>query len=114
MSLFRVMDIAGSALGAQTIRMNTTASNMANANSASSSIDQTYKARHPVFSQLVADFSVDEDPSVGVKVDGIVESNAPAQVDGASGQEAGYSLSLIIWFVTLHLEVLDERITTEF
>jgi flagellar basal-body rod protein FlgC len=77
MSLFRVMDIAGSALGAQTIRMNTTASNMANANSASSSIDQTYKARHPVFSQLVADFSVDEDPSVGVKVDGIVESNAP-------------------------------------
>lgn len=77
MSLFRVMDIAGSALGAQTIRMNTTASNMANANSASSSIDQTYRARHPIFSTLVDDFAFDEDPSAGVKVDGIVESDAP-------------------------------------
>ena len=77
MSLFRVMDIAGSALGAQTVRMNTTASNMANANSASSSIEQTYKARHPIFSQLVDDFSIEQDPSVGVKVDGIIESDAP-------------------------------------
>ena len=67
MSLFRIMDIAGSALGAQTIRMNTTASNMANANSASSSIDQTYRARHPIFSTLVDDFAFDEDPSAGVK-----------------------------------------------
>lgn len=81
MSLFRVMDIAGSALGAQTIRMNTTASNMANANSASSSIEQTYKARHPIFSQLLDEFSFDEDASAGassgVKVDGIIESDAP-------------------------------------
>jgi flagellar basal-body rod protein FlgC len=77
MSLFRIMDIAGSALGAQTVRMNTTASNMANANSASSSIEQTYKARHPIFSQLLNDFSVDDDPSVGVKIDGIIESDAP-------------------------------------
>ncbi len=77
MSLFRIMDIAGSALGAQTVRMNTTASNMANANSASSSIEQTYQARHPIFSQLLTDFSVDDDPSVGVKIDGIIESDAP-------------------------------------
>lgn len=77
MSLFRIMDIAGSALGAQTVRMNTTASNMANANSASSSIEQTYKARHPIFSQLLNDFSVDDDPSIGVKIDGIIESDAP-------------------------------------
>lgn len=77
MSLFRIMDIAGSALGAQTVRMNTTASNMANANSASSSIEQTYKARHPIFSQLLNDFSTEEDPSVGVKIDGIIESDAP-------------------------------------
>lgn len=77
MSLFRIMDIAGSALGAQTVRMNTTASNMANANSASSSIEQTYKARHPIFSQLLNDFSTDENPSVGVKIDGIIESDAP-------------------------------------
>lgn len=77
MSLFQVMDIAGSALGAQTIRMNTTASNMANANSASSSIDETYRARHPVFSTLVDAFAFEDEPNAGVKVDGIVESEAP-------------------------------------
>ena len=77
MSLFRVMDIAGSALGAQTVRMNTTASNMANANSASSSIEQTYKARHPIFSQMLNEFAIEDDPSIGVKVDGIIESDAP-------------------------------------
>ena len=38
MSLFSVMNIAGSALAAQTVRMNVTASNMANADSAASSI----------------------------------------------------------------------------
>ena len=65
MSLFRIMDIAGSALGAQTIRMNTTASNMANANSASSSIDKTYRSRHPVFSTLVDQFAFEEQPSCG-------------------------------------------------
>ena len=34
MSLFRVFDISGSALHAQTVRLNATASNMANAESA--------------------------------------------------------------------------------
>ena len=49
MSLYNVFDIAGSGMSAQQVRLNTTASNMANANSISSSIDQTYRARHPVF-----------------------------------------------------------------
>ncbi|MEM7467160.1 MAG: flagellar basal body rod protein FlgC [Pseudomonadota bacterium] len=77
MSLFRIMEIAGSALNVQTIRMNTTASNMANANSASSSLDETYRARSPVFSTMVDGFAFDEEPDLGVKVDGIVESEAP-------------------------------------
>ncbi len=47
MSLYNVFDIAGSGMSAQQVRLNTTASNMANANSISSSIDQTYRARHP-------------------------------------------------------------------
>lgn len=73
MSLFRVFDISGSALHAQTVRLNTTASNMANAESASSSINSTYRARHPVFAaQLAA-----ADESSGVDVLGIVESQAP-------------------------------------
>lgn len=73
MSLFRVFDVSGSALHAQTVRLNTTASNLANANSISSSTGETYRARHPVFAPMVNDFG-DEGQSVGVSVLGIVES----------------------------------------
>jgi flagellar basal-body rod protein FlgC len=73
MSLFRVFDISGSALHAQTVRLNATASNMANAESASSSTQSTYRARHPVFAtQLAA-----ADEAAGVDVLGIVESQEP-------------------------------------
>lgn len=78
MSLFSVMQIAGSALGAESVRMNVTASNMANANSASSSIAETYRARHPVFEPMLADDAGFEDEQAyGVNVAGIVESPAP-------------------------------------
>ena len=76
MSLFRIFDIAGSGMSAQSFRLNTTASNLSNAQSVSSSVDETYRARHPVFSTSFSDF-LDEYSSVGVKVDGIVESQAP-------------------------------------
>ena len=76
MSLFKVFDVSGSALHAQTMRLNTTASNMANANTVSSSIDKTYRARHPVFAPMLGD-SFEKTEGVGVKVLGIVESNAP-------------------------------------
>lgn len=78
MSLFNVFDVAGSALNAQTIRLNTTSSNMANANSVSSSTNNLYKARHPVFAPLVKAFDSDV-KGRGVNVTGIVESNAPAR-----------------------------------
>lgn len=82
MSLYNVMDIAGSALSAQSLRLNTTASNMANADSIASSINQTYRARHPVFSTMVNDEMMSfEDESVGsgVSVRGIIESKAPVR-----------------------------------
>ncbi|MDX5299017.1 MAG: flagellar basal body protein, partial [Gammaproteobacteria bacterium] len=52
MSLNRIFDIAGTGMSAQSVRLNTTASNLANAETASSSIDQTYKARKPVFAAV--------------------------------------------------------------
>lgn len=76
MSLFNVFDVSGTALHAQTLRLNTTASNMANANTASSSIDKTYRARHPVFAPMLDEFG-EQQKGVGVKVLGIVESDAP-------------------------------------
>ncbi len=53
MSLNRIYDIAGSSLSAQTLRLNTVASNMANAESVGETPEQAYKARRPVFSELL-------------------------------------------------------------
>jgi len=76
MSLFNVFDVSGSALQAQSVRLNTTSSNLANANSISSSSGETYRARHPVFAPFMKDFG-EQDPSVGVRVLGVVESQKP-------------------------------------
>ncbi len=81
MSLFKVMDIAGSALSAQSIRLNTVASNLANADSVSASSGEVYKARRPVFATVLkgAQNNISQSvASAGVGVAGIVESAAPA------------------------------------
>jgi flagellar basal-body rod protein FlgC len=84
MSLFSIFDIAGSGMSAQSVRMNVTTSNMANAESASSSIEQTYRARHPVFGVLMNDPAALKDREVaGVRVLGVVESQAPLRLQYA-------------------------------
>jgi len=84
MSLFKVFDIAGSGMSAQAIRLNTTASNIANAESVSSSTDKTYRARHPVFSTLFNEMGGNgvggNDQVGGVRVNGIIESQTPLRV----------------------------------
>lgn len=91
MSLFSVFDIAGSAMGAQTIRLNTTASNLANAESVSGSEAEVYRARHPVFTTFRN--ALDESVA-GVRVSGITESQAPARQEYApdhpQANEEGY------------------------
>jgi flagellar basal-body rod protein FlgC len=70
-------------MNAQSIRLNTTASNLANADAAASSKDETYRGRHPVFQALnndVLNFDAKNgEANVGVRVTGIVESDAPLQ-----------------------------------
>lgn len=83
MSLFNVFDITGSGMSAQSMRLNTTASNIANADSVSSSIDQTYRARHPVFAAAMQKAAAGQEGSVGVEVLGIVESNKPLNIEYA-------------------------------
>ena len=94
MSLFNVMDIASTGMSAQRVRLNTTASNVANANSVSSSYDQTYKARHPVFAAELQRASQDQNAGTGVQVLGVVESQAPLQIEYSPGHpmadENGY------------------------
>lgn len=89
MSLSNVFDIAGSGMNAQSIRINTTASNIANAESASSSIDETYRARKPYFAVMHQQaLETDADNNfmhieggigAGVQVKGIMEKDAPLQ-----------------------------------
>jgi flagellar basal-body rod protein FlgC len=76
MSLFTIFDIAGSGMSAQSLRLNTTASNLANADSVSSSVDQVYRARNPVFAAVLDDAQQGYKQG-GVQVKGIVESQAP-------------------------------------
>lgn len=89
MSLLNIFDVAGSAMSAQTVRLNTTASNIANASSVSSNFDETYRARHPVFAARLAatigegeplDSALSEEGLGGVNVLGVVESEAPLQM----------------------------------
>ncbi|MFT5575377.1 MAG: flagellar basal-body rod protein FlgC [Bermanella sp.] len=70
--MFKVLDIAGSAMNAQMVRLNTTASNMANANTVASSEGEAYRARHPVFATLLRDAG----EVGGVEIKGITESDA--------------------------------------
>ena len=76
MSSFKIFDIAGSGMNAQNLRMNIVASNMANVDAVSSSIDETYRARQPVFRALLNDMNT-RAPASGVQMVGVVESKAP-------------------------------------
>src|SRR5690554_3664371 len=89
MSLGSIFDIAGSGMTAQQLRLNTTASNIANAETASSSVDETYRARKPVFAAIQQQllnpdqsghFRFGQEPGTGVTVEGIVESQAELQM----------------------------------
>ncbi len=81
MSLFNIFDISATGMSAQSIRLNTTASNIANADSVSSSVDKTYRARYPVFAAEMQKAAANQPQSVGVKVLGIVESNKPLNIE---------------------------------
>ncbi|WP_096084593.1 flagellar basal body rod protein FlgC [Agaribacterium haliotis] len=86
MSLTSIFDVAGSGMNAQSVRLNTTASNIANAESASSSTGEVYRGRHPVFQarmleQMQGGMSLPQGQSAGVGVDvtDVIESDAPLQ-----------------------------------
>jgi flagellar basal-body rod protein FlgC len=85
MAFKQIAEIAGSAMAAQTVRLNTIASNLANADSVSGSESDTYRARKPVFATVMdsagADFgaSLDSQQVAGGKVQvlDVVQSDEP-------------------------------------
>jgi len=81
MALFGVFDVVGSAMNAQTVRLNTTASNLANSSTVAENPEDTYRARHPVFATMMKGFG--DDATAGVRVTGIVESQEPLKTQFA-------------------------------
>ncbi|HTD05378.1 flagellar basal body rod protein FlgC [Undibacterium sp.] len=76
MSLFNVFNVAGSAMSAQAQRLNVVSSNLANADSVTSSNGQPYKAKQVVFSAT----PLAGTPSTGVKVKEVVEDSTPPKL----------------------------------
>jgi flagellar basal-body rod protein FlgC len=79
MSSFKLFDIAGSGMSAQSVRLNATASNLANADSVGSDPNAVYKARHPLFEAVRSGLSMNKDnDATAVRVRGIVENQTAA------------------------------------
>ena len=77
MGLESIFNTIASALSAESIRMNITASNMANAGNMGSSEATTYHSKHPVFAEVqqkIAGLSQEDQPLGGVQVKEIIES----------------------------------------
>jgi flagellar basal-body rod protein FlgC len=89
MTNFSILDIAGSALSAQSKRMNVTASNMANADSVGSKPGEAYKAKQVMFEANNNGKGIG-----GVRVSQIVEDTAPMRQEYRPGDpladEKGY------------------------
>jgi len=76
MPLSTIFDIAGSAMSAQSVRLNTVASNLANADSVATTPDQSLSRQEP--GVLRDDAGNGPQRRVGgVKVEGVTESQAP-------------------------------------
>ena len=73
MSMFSIFGVSGSAISAQSQRLNVVASNLANADSVAGPDGQAYKARQVVFQTM----PVGAESASGVRVSAVLESNEP-------------------------------------
>ena len=80
MSITKIFDIAGSAMNAQMVRMNLTASNLANATTAASSPEEAFKAKRAVFRTMLEEQTSSSNPSYGggVRIEKIFDDPALA------------------------------------
>jgi flagellar basal-body rod protein FlgC len=75
MSMFSIFNISGTAIGAQSQRLNVVASNLANVDAVAGPDGKAYKARQVVFQTL----PMGDDGTAGVKVTNISENDAPGR-----------------------------------
>ena len=86
MSLFNAINISATNLEAQTIRLNTVSSNLANVNSVSDSAEGTYKPLQPLFAPMLNEAQMGMGTEgAGVKVTAVIESDEPANKEYMPG-----------------------------
>ena len=78
MNMLNVFNVSGSSLRAESVRLNTIASNMANANVTASTPEGVYRSRHPVFQAVL-----NAERGDSVRLLGVVESQTPARAEYA-------------------------------
>jgi flagellar basal-body rod protein FlgC len=76
MSLFNIFNVSGSAMSAQAQRLNTVASNLANADSATSANGAAYRAKQVVFEAV----PTANGSATGVKVQQVIEDPSPMKL----------------------------------
>ena len=104
MSLFKVMDVAGSALTAQSKRMNVVASNLANAESVTGPDGKAYRAKQVVF----APQQESDGYATGVAVDNVVEDTVTPM---KRMHQPGNPLADADGYVTMpNVDVVDEMV----
>ena len=79
MSLMKVFDVSGSAVSAQSQRLNVVASNLANADTVAGPDGTAYRARQVVFQTVLMGQGTNAATSTGVRVSTVTESDAPGR-----------------------------------
>ena len=111
MPTFSIFDIAGSGMSAQSVRLNATASNLANADSVAATPEAAYRAKHPVFQAIepatAGTPSPAGNPGAAVRVAGVIESvDAPER-----RYQPGHPLADAEGYVyTPRVNVVDEMV----
>ena len=105
MALFSIFEIAGSSMSAQSVRLNATASNLANATNVAGTAEEAYRGKHPVFETILND--LDNEASAGVSVRQVIES----QVEPPRIYEPGHPLADPDGYIYLsNVSVMDEMV----
>jgi flagellar basal-body rod protein FlgC len=79
MSMLNIFNVAGSAISAQSQRLNVVASNLANADTVAGPDGQAYKARQVTFQTQLLGATANDAASAGVTVSTISENQAPGR-----------------------------------
>ena len=79
MSMLRIFDISGSAVSAQSQRLNVVASNLANVDTVAGPDGQPYKARQVVFQTALMGQPDDQGMTAGVRVSTVTEDQSPGR-----------------------------------